>query len=595
MSNDLHLDELGGELDRVLRTATLTASQIGEHLARRSTNRAQAQAAAMRQGFLDRRDQARQIYLPLTYGKAADRATPQELLRGWQVATAWSGQDPEAARAAAQLADHLPAVPINAAATPGAATSLSKPPLAEPAQPGQAQPGQAQAERVTTADQAVQLAEQNAPGYYTRHDPGRREENAEQLVADWSHWQAEGQLPQRSIHEEWARHVGRGQEAAQAHQTGGEQGYDEALDRIWNSTSALTEQEARTLASEHAPAYYTRHDADALAVDPDTGQLRADWAHWREHGELPLTSRQEEWAAHVGRQQEFNPDQWQDPAERDAALQQVWDEGRDERGLLEMTDHLDQMDQVGLDTTSVVDSTLAADIEQFRLERDAARDTYTPLLDPAQFNAADQATAVAAWEQAAGWAGQDPAAQAAAAQLDQQFRTRWNTSPTDYLMDQISDQQADRTEIERAGQARTATDGSEREETGRVEPVEAGASTSEPAQRQQQFADAGRAAAQRDAVPQEISEAGDGAAAAIAETLDTDDQQAQPRYRRIDESDLSNADPEAIEARTISARSFSKPTAEMVENAAKQNRSSPVAKKFNHRGQNPSMDRGQTR
>lgn len=529
MSNDAHLDELGGELDRVLRTATMAVSQLGEHLARRVANHHQTQAAQARQAFIDARDHARQVYLPLTYGTAADRATPAQLHQAWQAADAWAGRDPEAARAAAHLRDKLPDQP---AATTGSTQPL---PVVE-----------SNPEPVISTDQAVALAQENAPGYYTRHHEDRREDNPEQLIADWSHWQQQGDLPQRSVREEWARHVGRSEEATAARFAGGESGYDAALQDIWNSAGSLSEQEALTLAAEHAPAYYTRHEPEVLAVDSDTQQVRADWEHWREHGQLPLRSRQEEWAAYVGRQEEFNPQQWDEQVARDAALQQVWDEGRDERGLLEMTDHLDRMEDADMDAASVLDSTLAADIEQFRLDAETARATYTPLLDPAGFIAADQATAVAAWEQAAGWASQDPAAQAAAEQLDQQFRTRWQTSPMEYLLDQLGDQNANTTEDLRAARA-AQTAAAERAEAGELR----GKAT--------EILDTDHTTGGHDEAVHDLHEADelDHAASTAKETAP---------YDRTNESDLDapGVTDDAREARQQSAAGFSRSTDDML-------------------------------
>ncbi|XAS78313.1 hypothetical protein V3G39_17945 (plasmid) [Dermatophilaceae bacterium Sec6.4] len=548
MSNDAHLDELGGELDRVLRTATMAVSQLGEHLARRVANQHQARAAQARQTFIDARDQARQLYLPLTYGTAADRATPAQLRQAWQAADAWAGRDPQAARAAAHLRDKLPNQNTPNTGTTSATGAM-----------GSTQPvpvrGRSDGAVVST-DQAVALAQEHAPGYYTRHHEERREDNLQQLIADWSQWQQEGELPQRSVREEWARHVGRSEEATTARFTGGQAGYDAALEQIWNSAGSLSEQEALTLAAEHAPAYYTRHDPEVLAVDSDTAQVRADWEHWREHGQLPLRSRQEEWAAYVGRQEEFNPAQWDGDVERDAALQEVWDEGHDERGLLEMTDHLDRMDDAGMDSTPVVDSTLAADIEQFRLDAGTARATYTPLLDPAVFANADQGAAVTAWEQAAGWAGQDPAAQAAAEQLDQQFRTRWQTSPMEYLLDHLADQGANTTEDARAAHAaQTAT--AQRAEADELRATASELLDTEQAPDQhtaEQHSAGGHAEAEHD-----LHE---------AEQVDDDAGTAQETapYDRTNESDMNapGVTDEAREARQQSAAGFSRSTNDML-------------------------------
>ncbi|NYJ76544.1 hypothetical protein [Allobranchiibius huperziae] len=565
-----HLDELGGELDRVLRSATMAASQLGENVARRIANRRQNVASQARQVFIERRDQARSLYLPLMYGNAADRATPEQLQQATQAANAWAGRDPEAARAAAHFQDRIP-TPVTGAST-GAQPSpaLNTAPVS-----------------VMSLEQAVDLAQQHAPDYYTQHESHRREQNVEQLVADWTHWQAEGQLPQESVRDEWARFIGRHDEVEQASIAGGPKGRRDALERVWAMSGTLTEEEAITLASEHAPAYYSRHEADALAVDVDTEQLRADWTHWREHGELPLVSRQEEWAAYAGRQREFNTDQWDNDADRAAALQQVWDEGRDERGLLEIVDHLDRMDDAGMhDVAAKLDSELAGnvdqlrsltdDIDQFHLDRAAARDTYAPLLDPAAFNAADQATVLAAWQQAAGWAGQDPAAQAAAEQLDQQFRTRWGASPMDYLLDNLGDQAANLTEDRRAAQAAdVAADRAEADELrGTAEEILGTPHT----------------AAEHEDADQRLERADDLDSAAAAA------QNAAP-YNRADEADLyaPGVTDQARQARIESAAGFSRSTDDMLArhaNDGAQRAHSAPAKATMNRGRSTEHDLG---
>lgn len=586
MSEDL--EEIGAELDRVLRTAAMSTSQLAENLARRSTAHRENAAAAARQEFLNRRDQARALYLPLSYGNAADVASPQQLHTAWAAAAAWAGQDPQAARAAAFLADRLPRDPAvrTSPPTPNTAARTGAPAPVD--------------HTAATVEGAVAVASEHAPDYYTRHHLDRQDDNPEQLIADWAHWQSEGVLPARSVREEWARHVGRLDEAQQA--GGGDPAaYDAALQKVWETSGTLSENDAIALAGEHAPAYYTRHDPDSLAVNGDTEQLVADWSHWREHGQLPMASRQEQWAAYVGQGADFAPDQWQDAGERSTALQQVWEQGRDERGLLEMTDHLDQLDAAGMDSGAINTSTLADDIDQFRHERDAAHATYTPLLDTAAFAAASQGQAVTAWEQAAGWAGQDPAANAAATQLDQQFRTRWGTSPMDYLLDRVGDQVANRVEAARAQDVRGIAN-QDLVEAGNLDQehdnnVEAAGEALTPQQAREKYIVAARATISADQLRADAEErtaadpgTTDGNPAATKEAAPP-----EARYDRAAEADLDAPDitPAARQARIESAPAFTQSLREGLNNhhrgAAKK---SPVASSGNGRSRSAEHDLG---
>lgn len=576
MTHDAHLDEIGAELDRVVRSSVMAVSQLGESIARRVTNQRQAAAAAAREQFLNARDAARATYLPLTQNRAGDRATPVQLHQGWTVAQQWATRDPQAATAAAAIADRF-------TARFGVAPDQVRPGT------WQREPEPAPSAGPLTRDEAAQLAGQHAPGYYTRHHEDRTDVADGQLESDWQHWREHGDLPTRSVREEWARHVDHLDDAARARDAAAPEDrdavYDAALERAWATSGQLGDAQIVSLAQEHAPAWYQRHHDDALATDTGAAQLREDWEHWRDHGQLPEAARHEEWAGYVGRAQDFAPELWATPEDRAAALQQVWDDGRDERGLLDMTAHLDEMRTANLDTDHVTAESLSGDLEQFRLDAAAARDIYTPLLDSSTFAASDRAGALRAWEQAAGWSGQDPAAEAAAGQLDQQFRTRWQTSPMEYLLDQLGDQAANLTEQQRAGAAWDAAS-ADREHADELRG--AGEEILDiPHTRADQEADEDRLAAD----PQDAQDAQD---AQAQHDVDAGVEQ-EPRYRRIEESDLSNASPEAAEARSVSARSFSKPTAEMVQHAVEQNGPTATAKKYTRPGRDAGIDRSQSR
>ncbi|MBO1768249.1 hypothetical protein [Allobranchiibius sp. GilTou38] len=532
-----HLDEVGAELDRMVRSSVMAVSQLGDHIARRLTNQRQAAAAAAREQFLTARDSARSVYLPLTQDRAGSRATPAQLHRGWTTAQQWATRDPQASAAAAAIADRFSdrfgVAPDQV--LPGTWQRTTEP---------------AQAAQPLTRDAAAQLAHDHAPGYYTRHHPDRTDVPDGQLQTDWEHWREHGDLPTRSVREEWARHTGQLGDAQAARDAAApaerDSAYDAALEQAWASSAQLSDAQVLSLAQEHAPAWYQRHHEDALATDDGAAQLRADWEHWRDHGQLPEAARHEEWASYVGRGQEFAPDGWASPQEREAALQQVWDEGRDERGLLEMTAHLDRMREANLDTDQVSAESLSGDLEQFRLDQQAARGVYAPLLEPAAFAGADQAAALRAWEQAAGWAGQDPAAEVAAAQLDQQFRTRWQTSPMEYLLDQLGDQAANLTEDQRAGAAldAAAADRAEAEQQRGVA---------------EEILDTPHTAGEHQDADQRLERAVDlDSAAAIAE-------ESVP-YNRADESELyaPGVTDQARQARIESAAGFSRSTDDML-------------------------------
>lgn len=86
-----------------------------------------------------------------------------------------------------------------------------------------------------------------------------------------------------------------------------------------------------------------------------------------------------------------------------------------------------------------------------------------------------------------------------------------------------------------------------------------------------------------------------GAMDSQATQRDLDASDDAPRYWRVDESDLTNVSAEAAEARTVFARSFSKPTAEVVEHAVSKHKTSATTKKYTRPGKDAGMDRSQGR
>ena len=63
--------------------------------------------------------------------------------------------------------------------------------------------------------------------------------------------------------------------------------------------------------------------------------------------------------------------------------------------------------------------------------RDAARQAYEPVADPARFQSRDSETVAAAWATAKAWADVDPRAAQAEAALSEQIQERWGVDPAD--------------------------------------------------------------------------------------------------------------------------------------------------------------------
>lgn len=125
-------DEVGEELDRVLRVTLTAAGQLGEAAARRNADlqreaasAAQEQAAALQWEMTAQRDGARVVSRQAVDSRFWDSATPHDVGQVWQAARSWGEQDPQAAAAAdlvrsgVQRKGGLDVDALSAAAGPG--------------------------------------------------------------------------------------------------------------------------------------------------------------------------------------------------------------------------------------------------------------------------------------------------------------------------------------------------------------------------------------------------------------------------------------------------------------------------------------------
>ncbi|WP_091053062.1 toprim domain-containing protein [Nocardioides sp. YR527] len=233
--------------------------------------------------------------------------------------------------------------------------------------------------------------------------------------------------------------------------------------------TVLTMQEALGLAQEHAPFYYRAHTdltprdqlspAGDLPSSPAEERVLADWQTYAQTGALPDRSRWEAWAAYTGRADDFDPEQWRtttgelDHESRDAALERLWDEGSEERGLRDLEEHQVAMTAAGMGQlrTQVAAAPPAADPEQVP--------AWVRLVDEREFSAASQQEISQAWRDARSRAASgDLAAQAAATQLSEQIRKKHGINPDEYVIGALTERAANNAENARkaADKARRA-------------------------------------------------------------------------------------------------------------------------------------------
>ena len=101
------MDEIGQEMDRVLRVTLTAAGQIAEAAAHRNAAQARRAAAAPREqaGLIEAELRAQRDAARLVHRQAGDPlwwhdAQPHDVAAVWQAAQTWAGTDPQAAAAA---------------------------------------------------------------------------------------------------------------------------------------------------------------------------------------------------------------------------------------------------------------------------------------------------------------------------------------------------------------------------------------------------------------------------------------------------------------------------------------------------------------
>lgn len=218
----------------------------------------------------------------------------------------------------------------------------------------------------------------------------------------------------------------------------------------------LTMDDALNLAREHAPFYYQAHteltDRDDTSPSPSSPaeeRFLADWQTYAETGALPDRSRWEAWAAYTGRTDDFDPEQWRtttgevDHESRDAALERLWDEGVEERGLRDLEEHQVAMAAAGMgELRTQVTPAADAGPEQ--------TPAWARLVDDREFSAASQQEISQAWRDARSRAASgDLAAQAAAAQLSEQIRQKHGINPDEYMIGALTERAANNAEASR--------------------------------------------------------------------------------------------------------------------------------------------------
>ncbi|MGH3352291.1 MAG: toprim domain-containing protein [Nocardioides sp.] len=246
--------------------------------------------------------------------------------------------------------------------------------------------------------------------------------------------------------------------------------------------TALTMQETLDLAQENAPFYYRAHTelpqrdelspTGDLPSSPAEERIHADWQTYAETGALPDRSRWEAWAAYTGRTDDFDPEQWRttagevDHESRDAALERLWDEGAEERGLRDLEEHQVAMAAAGMgELRTQVTPAAAADPEQ--------TPAWARLVDDREFSTASQQEISQAWRDARSRAASgDLAAQAAAAQLSEQIRQKHGINPDEYVIGALTERAANNAEAARKAEdkARSAQEAAQPITPARVIP-----------------------------------------------------------------------------------------------------------------------------
>jgi len=204
-----------------------------------------------------------------------------------------------------------------------------------------------------------------------------------------------------------------------------------------------TVREAVDLARRYAPHYYQLHESKQLGrigATPVNGvqeQLVHEWQQWAATGTLPHDVLVREWARHSGKGEALDASRYENAEAHRAALEEIWSTGADVRDAAEFELHRQRMSESGMSTAAVDEAAGMGD---------RPRPDYEPYLDAEVFMTSDPSVAVAAWEAAAHASVTrpgDPVIAAAKANLENKFRTRWNTDPATYLADRLHDLQAE--------------------------------------------------------------------------------------------------------------------------------------------------------
>lgn len=234
------------------------------------------------------------------------------------------------------------------------------------------------------------------------------------------------------------------------------------------AAGVLSVREADQLAQEYGPYYYQGSAADMFGrvsntpLNPAQERFVADWQEWAQTGSLPHDTLVRSWAQYVGDKQVLDAAMFTGPGgvidhtAQATALEQVWDDGREQRDQQAYAAHLADLDAAGMDPAAARDAG-GVNLDKNDQGEQASTRSWEPLLDLSAFREADSTEAVAAWRAAATTAAADPqdyAAAAAADQLATQIRTVHGADVATYLADAVSDQQVARTDARRAGEDR---------------------------------------------------------------------------------------------------------------------------------------------
>lgn len=627
-------EEIGRELDQVLRMALMAAGQFVERRAHRSAEkdraaadqvRAQQQVAAeqdraarewarentrqaekfereqqsaardlatferdqvraLEREWLDERDASRIVYRPFTNGYTMEKATPEQAAKAWEIAKYWSQQDPTA-REAEQII--RAAIVKQFKQEPSAILErVATKPAAAERTPDQTDAPPVGAEQVAAA---VEWAGADAPAYYSRHDQARLtgpdgqvdQAAARALVDDHQAWLKDGMLSHETLTREWARYIGQPDldPAAGVAPTPTQQ---KALDAAWTqSRPGMDLDEARLLAQATAPSYYTLHDPDRAN---EAGSLTADMRELRDAGQIPDASLRQEWARHVGVDLAGLEGQ-----ARTDAIDTAWRDGVDERGALEAFDHQERMAAAGMDPeifTLTVQDLNSRTVNEMRQTYSAR---YAQGFETGPVAEAEMAQT---WWTAKTLGVMHPTDAMAADELERSFINRTGQTPQEWLNAErtgrsaafVMDVAADRA-AEHGDQLDAAAARSERAAALGVAASSTDSDVVEAAEHRAGQARSDEVNAETDADRWHEQERGHDTAAEVADEFEAP-------YDRAEESDFTAAGvtSEARDAVVTSSHGFSQSTAAAVGKSAKSTK-----KRKARTTRNPSVGRGAER